>query len=110
MFDDESQFHAIADTTLSHFYDQLEAAFVAGAIEELELNSGMLTIETADGKSLIVSKHAPTFQLWLASPVSGGLHFSYHATQALWMLADGRRLNTLLSQELWQLAQVKVTL
>lgn len=110
MTSDESRFHSIADATLMHFFDQLEDAFDNGAFEELELNGGVLTIETANKKSFIISKHSPSQQLWLASPISGGLHFSHHPTEATWVLPDGRDLKTILAEELAQAAQCKIIL
>ena len=107
---DENIFHAIADATLMHIFDQLEDAFESGALEELDLADGILTIETADAKTFVVSKHGPSLQLWLASPHSGGHHFSYDETAATWLLADGTALKPLLERELLDVAQVKVVL
>jgi len=97
---DETRFHAIADATLAHCFDQLEDAFEAGEIEELELQGGILTIVTGTGRTFLVSKHSPSRQLWLASPVSGGLHFSFVEQEQCWRLPDGSNLYDLLRAEL----------
>lgn len=97
---DETRFHAIADATLMHCFDQLEDAFEAGAIEELELTGGILTIQATSGRIYLLNKHAPSRQLWLASPVSGGLHFSFDEGQQRWALPDGSMLYDLLRREL----------
>lgn len=97
---DASRFHTIADATLAHCFDRLEAAYEAGSLEELELQGGILTIVTPDNKTLLVTKHAPTCQLWLASPTSGGLHFIYHTASQTWQLSDTTRLYDQLQREL----------
>lgn len=104
----EIRFHAIADATLLHLFDQLEDAFENCDFEELELNNGILTIETTSNKTFIVSKHAPSYQLWLASPISGGHHFSFDESRECWMLADGTTLKDILATELKSAAGVKV--
>lgn len=96
---DETDFHRLADATLTALLDQLEPRYESGELEELELQGGVLTIRTAAGRSFVVSKHAPSRQIWLASPLSGGLHFSLHASGS-WMLADGRELVLHLMKEL----------
>lgn len=66
-----------------------------------------MTIDLPSGKQLLISKHGVTKQLWLSSPVSGGLHFSFK--DEAWSLADGRTLTQVLSQELKNLAGIDVT-
>lgn len=97
---DETRFHAIADATLEHCFDQLEDAFESGKIEELELQGGILTIQSGGGRTFLLSKHAPSRQLWLASPLSGGLHFSFSETEQNWKLPDATLLYELLRREL----------
>ncbi len=97
---DEHHFHAIANATLMHLFDQLEQAYDDGTLEELELLDGVLTIECENGKTFVVSRHEPSRQMWLASPISGGLHFDYDHDNGCWKLSDGRILKQLLAQEL----------
>jgi len=72
----ETEFHALADKTLNFLYDLLEKLDEQGMID-MEYEAGVMTIMLQNGKQFVVSKHAPTQQLWLSSPVSGGLHFSF---------------------------------
>ena len=97
---DEKRYHVRADTMLMHCFDQCEAAFEAGALDDLELQGGILTIQVRPGYVYVVSKHAPSLQLWLASPISGGLHFFFDEVAQRWCLADGRELGVLLVGEL----------
>lgn len=106
---DETHFTAVAGATLMHCFDQLEEAYERGEIDELELAEGVLTIETPDGKTFVISKHGPSRQLWLASPFSGGLHFSYRQGDQCWLLPDGRPFYDVLVADL-MLAGVKVIL
>lgn len=97
---DETHFHAIADATLNHLHDQLEEAFDKGALDELELFDGVLEIKSASGKTWIVNKHEASRQIWLASPTSGGLHFSFDHDTQQWLLPDERNLKLVLADEL----------
>jgi CyaY protein len=97
---DEKRYHAIADATLMHCFDQLEDAFEAGAIDELELQGGILTIRSLTGRTYLLTKHAPSLQLWYASPNLGGLHFTFDEDTKRWKLPDARLLYDILCSEL----------
>lgn len=99
----ETEFHRLADATLDALADGLEEADGSGQIE-VEYQGGVIAIDLPGGKQLIVSKHTASRQIWLSSPVSGGLHFSHAAGG--WQLADGRTLNNVLAAELKTLAGV----
>ena len=102
----ESHFHHHADHTLSTLYTQLEEAFDHHALEDLELSGGILTITLPDHRTFIVNKHAASGELWLASPISGGHHFTYDNASATWKSAHGASLHTLLAQELIQAGSI----
>lgn len=93
-----SQFKTHTEAFLGALYDALEPAFDAGTLEELELEPGLLTIVTESGKTFIVSAHAASGQMWLASPISGGLHFVWNDGE--WALSNGARLTPTLQAEL----------
>ena len=96
---DETQFHSLADSTLQTYFEQLEPAYERGALDELELEGGILTL-IAQGKTLLLNKHTASRQLWLASPFSGGLHFGFDANRNHWTLSNGMTLDATLAQEL----------
>jgi iron donor protein CyaY len=102
----ETEFHRIADTTIHALFDHLESAYESGLLDDLDLQDGILTIKTDSGQTFIVSKHAASGQIWLASPLTGGLHFSYHPERNDWALADGTLLTERLTQELAQLGGI----
>lgn len=94
----DSQFQTIAHRTLTQLHDRYEMAYENEEIDDLELEPGLLTIVTATGKTFIISAHAPSREIWLASPVSGGLHFPWNGEH--WALKSGELLDTILRQEL----------
>lgn len=106
----ENRFLTLADATLSHLYERLDAAYERGEIDDLDLSDGVLTIDTLTGGTFVLNKHAPTLQLWLASPLSGGLHFSYSDAQQAWALPDGTTLLPLLERELRKAAAIDADL
>lgn len=103
---EETEFHRLADNWLIMAENALEGADAGGALE-MENQNGALTLSLPSGKILLISKHAPTRQLWFSSPISGGLHFSYD--RGKWVIPDGRNLEDIVSQELQSLANVKVS-
>lgn len=96
---ENSQFHCLADAYLDALAEEIEAKD-SEALVDAEIVQGILTITLPGGRQYLLSKHLPSKQLWLSSPVSGGLHFSYHEADSAWALEDGRALSTLLAEEL----------
>lgn len=94
----DSQFYTLGRDTLTRLHDALEPAYDAGTLDELELEAGLLTIVTKAGQSFIVSAHAPSHQIWLASPISGGLHFRWSGES--WILGTGETIEEVLAREL----------
>lgn len=109
---DDNHFHAIANATLMHFYDQLEQAYDQEDLEDLDYDegAGILTIVTPDNKTFVISKHSPSHQVWLASPISGGLHFDYNSQTKDWVLPNGQSLRHILADNLRKSAGVQVVL
>lgn len=95
----ESEFYSLAGATLATVMEHLENTDISGTLE-VDETPGSLTIETAQGKIFVLSHHAPTRQIWLSSPLSGGLHFRYERSE--WVLPDGRRMEDILYHELSQ--------
>ena len=67
---------------------------------------GVLTLILPGNKTIVVSKHSPSKQIWLSSPLSGGTHFSHDENG--WVLADGRELVSLLKHELRAVGRSRV--
>ncbi len=95
----ESDFHRVADAYLENLFEMLEEQDVEGALD-IDLQDGVLKILTDSGKTFIINKHGVAKEIWLASPLSGGLHFSPADNGNDWKLSDGRRLSVVISEEL----------
>src|SRR5438874_13629539 len=71
----ETEFIAAADATLATIGLALDAALETGNADvDWNLNDGILEIECADGSKLIVNRHVPNRELWVAAR-AGGFHF-----------------------------------
>ena len=72
---DESAFIAAADATLDRIGLALDAALeTSDADLDWELKDGVLTIECDDESRIIVNRHVPNREIWVAAK-SGGFHF-----------------------------------
>jgi frataxin len=94
----ESDFSKCAETFLEMLFEQLEEQDNEGILD-IDLQDGILMIETL-AQEFVVSRHSPSQQVWLSSPLSGGLHFSPSDNGRDWKLPDGRRLSVVLGEEL----------
>ncbi len=85
---DESAFIAAADATLGKIGLALDAALeTSGADLDWDLRDGVLTIECEDASRIIVNRHVPNREIWVAAK-SGGFHFG--AVDGRWRDARGK--------------------
>ena len=71
----ESEFVVLADRVLTSIGAALDvAADTSDADLDWSLNDGILTIDCGDGGKVIVNRHVPNRELWVAAK-SGGFHF-----------------------------------
>jgi CyaY protein len=71
----DSTFIAGADAALAAIGTALDAALADSDVDaDWNLNDGILEIECADGSKLIVNRHVPNREIWVAAR-SGGFHF-----------------------------------
>ena len=113
----DSTFIASADTVLAAIGTALDAALAGSrneAGEEVDdgtdwsLNDGILEIECADGSKLIVNRHVPNREIWVAAR-SGGFHF--RADAGAWRDSrSGGELAAQLTRLLHEQAGLKVDL
>lgn len=97
---DETNFHKTADAYLESLFDLLEEQDEAAELD-ITFEGNVLAIFISEtGKQFLLSKHTPSQQLWLASPISGGLHFSLNRQENEWELKDGRTLLVILEEEI----------
>ncbi len=105
---DESDFHEAADTWLDQLFELLESEDAEAKLD-IDLEEGVMEIAVDEDHTFVLSKHAPSVQLWLSSPLSGGLHFDPVDEGSDWTLNDGRRLSIVLSEELKHLTGEEYT-
>ena len=71
----DSEFTLAADRTLAAIGGALDAALeTSDADVDWNLNDGILDIECEDGSKLIVNRHLPNREIWVAAR-AGGFHF-----------------------------------
>jgi len=105
----ESDFIAAADATLAKIGLALDAALETGNADvDWNVNDGILEIECADGSKLIVNRHIPNREMWVAAR-AGGFHF--RAQDGLWRdTRTGDDLATVLARLLRAQGGLAVTL
>jgi CyaY protein len=87
----ESDFVAAADATLDAIGAALDDALSRSDVDlDWSVNDGILEIETEDGGKLIVNRHVPNRELWVAAR-AGGFHFRAQ---------DGRWVDTRSGEEI----------
>ena len=83
----ESEFHRAVDEVLR----RVESAVEANDALDVDLESGILTVECPDGTKVIVNRQTPNREIWVAAR-SGGFHF---------VLREGRWVDTRSGDELF---------
>lgn len=103
---EESEFYQKADALLERLANEIELKDNEMLID-IDLNQGVLTLKLDSGHEYVVSKHAASKQVWLSSPISGGLHYDYNPENDGWeLIKDGSRISELLSEELYKLTSI----
>lgn len=105
----ESEFIAAADRTLAAIGEALDAALDSSPADvDWSLNDGILEVDCGDGGKIIVNRHVPNREMWVAAR-SGGFHFKPTARQ--WRdTRSGEEIAAALDAILLAQAGLKVTL
>jgi len=78
----DSEFIAAADRALAAIGEALDAALATADVDvDWTLNDGILEIECDGGSKVIVNRHVPNREIWVAAK-SGGFHFA--AREGAW--------------------------
>lgn len=89
----ESEFNELADAV----FDRIERALDnSDADVEHDFNGPVLELEFDDGSQIIINRHGPNKEIWLAAK-SGGFHYGYDSGQWL-SKRDGSELFAKLSE------------
>src|SRR5512137_1709744 len=71
----DTEFITVADAALAAIGEALDRALAASDVDvDWTQNDGILEIECEDGSKLIVNRHVPNREIWVAAK-SGGFHF-----------------------------------
>lgn len=91
----ETEFLQHTDQLFAHIEDELDQ----GDWDfDCQTHGNVLTIEADDGTQIIVNRHTPNQELWIAAK-SGGYHFAYQ--NGAWLAArDGSEFFAILNQAL----------
>jgi frataxin len=107
---DDSSFEKLANATLKGLMAAIEDA-LPDAIEDIDLQGSVLTIELAAGGTYVVNKHAANQEIWLSSPKSGAAHFAFDPASGEWRSTrGGADLHARLGAELGEVAGMSLTL
>ena len=91
----ESEFLQHADALFADIEDQIDEG---GWDFDCQFSGNVLTLEADDGSQIIVNRHTPNQELWIAAK-SGGYHFAERDGQ--WLATrDGSEFFTVLSEAL----------
>jgi CyaY protein len=72
----DSEFMAAADRVLADIGRALDAALAAADADlDWTLHDGILEVECGEGGKLVINRHVPNRELWVAAR-SGGFHFA----------------------------------
>jgi len=78
----DTEFITAADATLATVGEALDRALADSDVDlDWSLNDGILEIECEDGSKLILNRHVPNRELWVAAR-AGGFHF--RASDGAW--------------------------
>ncbi len=75
----ESEFTQLADAIFSRIENALDKTDI-----DCNLNGGVMELELEDGSKIIINRHTPNREIWIAAK-SGGFHYQ---------LINGQWLNT----------------
>lgn len=90
----DAEFLSLADAAL----DAVQRAFdrVELDVDVVSKGAGMLEVEFEDGAKIVINRHGPAHEIWVAAR-SGGFHFRHDGTQ--WRdTRDGSELFAALSR------------
>ena len=90
----DAEFEALADRTLAAVERALDRAELDADVQSK--GAGVLEIEFADGSKMVVNRHGPAREIWVAAR-SGGFHFR-HDGHAWRDTRDGGELFAALSR------------
>lgn len=74
-----TEFNETVDALFDHIVETIDQS---AAADDVELNQGVLEITCINQSKIIINRHAPTQEIWVAAK-SGGYHFRW--TEGVWL-------------------------
>jgi len=97
-FENESEYHGVADETLEDIQDAVEMALEENDIggdgsaeeqPEVVYASGVLTMTLPPHGTWVLNKQTPNRQIWWSSPISGPKRYGYDPGTSEWIDTRG---------------------
>jgi frataxin len=97
---DEVDFREKVQDTFQQLLEVLEKQLDEN--NDIEITEGKLQITLSSGHIWLLNRHAPTQEIWLSSPFSGGYHFRFSSDLKKWIStkSSGNELFSFLQDEL----------
>lgn len=94
--------------TVDALFEQIVATIDAtDAADDIELNQGVLEITCVNRSKIIINRHAPTQEIWVAAK-SGGYHFRW--ANGIWIdTRSGESLSDAISRVVFEQSGVRVS-
>ncbi len=94
--------------TVDALFDQIvESIDATDAADDVELNQGVLEISCKDRSKIIINRHAPTQEIWIAAK-SGGYHFRW--ADGIWLdTRSGEPLSDAISRVFFEQTGERIT-
>ena len=73
----EKEFNELVDAVFNRIEQSVDAS---GQDIECNLNGPVMELDLADGSQIIINRHGPNQEIWLATR-SGGFHYAYRNGQ-----------------------------
>jgi CyaY protein len=89
----EGEFNEVADAVFARIEQAIDDS---GADIDYDSNGSVMEIEFADGSKIIVNRHVPNREIWLAAK-SGGFHYALQ-DERWFSQRDGSELFTMLGE------------
>lgn len=89
----ESEFNELADAVFARIERTMDAS---DADIDCSLNGPVMELEFADGSQIVINRHGPNQEMWLAAR-SGGFHYAWQEGR-WWSQRDDSELFTKLSE------------
>lgn len=99
-----TEFNEAVDALFEQVVEVIDAT---DAADDVELNQGVLEITCANKSKIIINRHAPTQEIWVAAK-SGGYHFRW--ADGAWVdTRSGEALSDSISRVVFEQAGVRIS-